>query len=164
MAAASLQHCREIKKRMCYVIVSMSKLRMQKLDFGAHVLQGTPPPGRGEATHLTVDIERCTAALPSCLAIIADHILFFVAPRGKYNELSSCFTVKGVLKHSNRRHFQNSAFMVQLRCGCTCSFAVIMPLPPTTDPFCGCQSTTGAQKSPVGALRTGLSRMVAKQI
>ena len=53
---------------------------MQKLDFGAHVLQGTPPPGRGEATHLTVDIEQCTAALPSCLAILADHILFFVAP------------------------------------------------------------------------------------
>lgn len=52
-----------------------------KVGFGAHVLQGTPPPGRGEATHLTVDIERCTAALPSFLAIIADHILFFVAPR-----------------------------------------------------------------------------------
>ena len=76
---------------------------MQKLDFGAHVLQGTP--GRGEATHLTVDIEQCTAALPSCLAILADHILFF-GPG--WNELSSCFTVKGVLKYSNR-HFLHSS-------------------------------------------------------
>lgn len=49
-----------------------------KVGFWCTCITGnTPPPGRGEATHLTVDIEQCTAALPSCLAILADHILFF---------------------------------------------------------------------------------------
>ena len=52
-------------------------LRMQKLDLLHMYYREHPPPGRGEATHLTVDIEQCAAALPSCLAILADHILFF---------------------------------------------------------------------------------------